>query len=59
LLGVGALLSALAGNNLYLFNPYPYLPLDFLTVSANFVHHCYIAALLMLGSFVHISIHLA
>jgi hypothetical protein len=36
------ILASGAGNNLYLYNPFPYLSFDSLTVSSHYIHHCYI-----------------
>jgi len=57
LAGVSVITSVVAQHT-YSLTPYPYLSYDYVTFVALYVHHSWIAELLMMGSFAHAGIFL-
>eukprot|EP00415_Alexandrium_ostenfeldii_P000195 UN0195 len=57
LAGVSVITSVVA-QHIYSLTPYPYLSYDYVTFVALYVHHSWIAELLMMGSFAHAGIFL-
>ena len=57
-LGGPCVITSLAAQHIYSLSPYPYLLYDCVIYVAIFVHHSWIASLLMTGCFSHASIFL-
>jgi len=57
LAGVSVITSVVA-QHIYSLTPYPYLSYDYVTFVALYVHHSWIAELLMMGSFAHAGLFL-
>ena len=55
--GLGVITSVVA-QHMYCLTPYVYLSYDYVTTAALYVHHQYIASLLMMATFAHKSIFL-
>jgi photosystem I P700 chlorophyll a apoprotein A2 len=55
LFSIGSICS-LVSHHFYSINPYPFLSFDIVASMAVFVHHQYIASIMVLGSLAHISI---
>jgi len=55
--GLGVITSVVA-QHMYCLTPYAYLSYDYVTTVALYVHHQYIASLLMMAAFAHASIFL-
>jgi photosystem I P700 chlorophyll a apoprotein A2 len=51
-------LTSLVANHTYSINPFPYLSLDIVATLAMYVHHQYIAAIIVFGSLAHLGIFL-
>jgi len=53
-----SVITSVVGQHIYSLTPYPYLSFDYVTFVALYVHHSWIAELLMMGSFAHAGIFL-
>ena len=53
-----SVITSLVAQHIYSLTPYLYLSYDYMILVALYVHHSWIASLLMIGSFVHSSIFL-
>lgn len=53
-----SVITSVVANHTYSMNPYVYLSYDYVTIVCLYVHHQYIASLLMAGGFAHSAIFL-
>jgi photosystem I P700 chlorophyll a apoprotein A2 len=55
---VSSVITSLLAQQMYSLTPYPYLSYDYVTVLALYLHHSWIASILMMGAFAHAAIFL-